>query len=69
MTNTATKVGFLAARFSHLLRLSYDTSAANILDMQYQLRNGFPKVISDFLALKRAHSSTKVNVGHYFLNC
>ena len=32
---TSTKVGFLAARFSHLLRLSYDTSAANILDMQY----------------------------------
>ena len=33
--NTSTKVGFLAARFSHLLRLSYDASAANVLDMQY----------------------------------
>ena len=33
--NKSTKVGFLAARFSYLLRLSYDTPAANILDMQY----------------------------------
>ena len=27
------------------------------------------KLISDFLDLERAQSSTKVNVGHYFLNC
>ena len=34
-TTTSTKVGLIADGFSHLARVSYDTSAANMLDMQY----------------------------------
>ena len=43
--NTSTKVDFLAARFSHLVRFSYDTSAANILDMQYMQYDIIPLLV------------------------
>ena len=43
--NTSTKVGLLAARFSHLLGFFYDTSAANILDMQYVQYHSIPLLV------------------------
>ena len=53
-TITSTKVGFIADGFSHLTRVSYDTSAVNMLDMQYVWQHIIRLLVKIFNTLKKA---------------
>ena len=58
-TITSTKVGFMADGFSHLTRVSYDTLAANMLDMQYVWQHIIRLLVKIFDNSYETHSAVK----------